>query len=299
MGSSDDPVKTGLRFSAELGLIALGTAVLVAFILLPRASVPVAWPMPHVDFRALRAEAQRSEVRRAERAGRPLSRPLLRVGERLRRLGAALYRGELPQRLELGYRREAFDRASEALLESVGRLKPTDREEWLELCALQSELFVSAVQLWQSEGLVSRDLLELGGDFSAAAGPAWQDEQGRLPFAAGELALLFRVRFAQLTETDAHPEFKPSRDEFLAYYGLLLAHPPRDRAQAAATRHGAVIAISALDPSYPTALAHGLADLERGLFDQAAASLLDAPETGSWAKLRQNALLEAKRRGTE
>jgi hypothetical protein len=294
--SGDSSVATEPRrmLSPELGLLTLGAAILGAVLIVPRASQPVAWPMPHVDFAALKAEAARNEVRRAERAGRPLPHPLRRVGERLRRVGAALFVGELPAGLELGYRRETYADAVRALTGAVAELKAEDREDFLELGALQSELFVKAVHAWQESGAISRDLLELGGDFAQAAGPAWRGPGGQLSLSDRELKLLFRVRFALLTETEDHPNFKPSRDELLAYYGLLLARPPADPAHAASTRDAAILAISALEPGYPADFAHGLVEFELGRFDEAAASFLSAPDKGSWARLRQNALLAAR-----
>lgn len=294
MQSAESGKRGGFRLSPELWLITLAAIVLGAFILVPRASRAVAWPMPHVDFGELQALTRRNAERHVERAGRPLSRKLLRVGERLRRVGSALYQGPLPVGMELGYRRQGYGDAKAALIEAVAQLKAADREEFCELVTIQTSLFVRAVRSFQATGQVSRDLVELGGDFATSASVAFSDETGRLPFSDEELGLLYRVRLAHLTETEDAPEFQPSRDELLAYYALFLAHPPRDVSQRSLARHAAIQAISALDAKYPADFAHGLADLELGSFESAAAALLAAKENGSWAKLRQNGLLAAR-----
>jgi hypothetical protein len=163
----------------------------------------------------------------------------------------------------------------------------------LSLRDYQSELFVTAVRSWQQMKAFSVDLVELGGDFVAVAKQAWLEPGGRLPFSDQELKLLFRVRFALVSEALDSPLLGPSRDEMLAYYGLMLTRPPVPREAWSASRMGVVLAIGRQDVSYPVDLARGLVLLDAGRAVPAVSAFDAAPPNGAWARVRQNSLLYA------
>jgi hypothetical protein len=256
-----------MQLRGELIAATLAAAVLGAVLVAPRATPAAVLPMPHVDFAALRAAEVQARERVRVQGKKDFPRPVRRVGEKLRRFGAASFVGMLPPRVMLGY---------------VLRLRD-----------YQSELFVKAIRSWEKTKAVGLDLVELGGDFVAVAEQAWLNEGGLLPFSDAELKLLYRVRFALVSEALDSPLLGPSSAEKLAYFGLMLVRPPVSREAWAASRIGVVRAIGKLDRSYPVEVALGLVLLEAGRPEAAVAAFEAAPHNGAWARLRQNSLLYA------
>jgi hypothetical protein len=283
-----------MQLRGELIAATLAAAVLGAVLVAPRATPAAVLPMPHVDFAALRAAEVQARERVRVQGKKDFPRPVRRVGEKLRRFGAASFVGMLPPRVMLGYVPGTSKAAQAAFISELARLGHQDAEDVLRLRDYQSELFVKSVRAFEESRALSVDLVELGGDFVAVADQAWFEQSGRLVLSDQELKLLFRVRFALVSEALESPLIGPSRDEMLAYYGLLLQRPPVSREAWPASRVGVILAIGKLDPSYPVDFARGLALLDAGSPVAARAAFEAAPARGAWARLRQNSLLYAQ-----
>jgi hypothetical protein len=251
--------------------------------------------MPHFDFAELRKLERRSEENASQKA--TFDRPVRRVGERLRRIGAASFVGEMPPGILLGYKRESAFVLAETLAAELRSFGPAEVRETLRLSDYQAGLFVRAVRAFEHDGTVSLDLVELGGDFVAIAKAAWLGPDHRLPFSDADLRLLFRVRFSRLTETLDDELWGPGRTLMLAYYGLLLRYPPAEPSFSVASRLSTIRSIQELDPTYPVDLAEGLVLLRSGQMTAAATLLEHAPSSGPFARLRQNSLLYAHKEG--
>ncbi len=278
----------------------MGAALIVfalfgAAVGLPRATTPYVVPIPKHDPRTVR-EADAIERLRAEEAvANELPYGVRLVGERVRRLGAAL--------VDQPSRAPQIERQLQADVQS--QLKAGQAENLLRLRALQSELFLNAVRHWQKTGEVDSELRELGSDFDRIAQTSWlageHSDDRRLVLGASDLRLLFRVRWGLLTGVHRTPPFGPSLNEFRRYYGLLIAHPEgglqadaRDRAQRQLAYVGA---LGKIDPNYPTSFARGAALLLMQEPESAAKAFeqhLEQHPNGPWTLLARNHLIAAR-----
>jgi hypothetical protein len=238
----------------ELGVVAVGIAILSALLMVPRAAPPDVLPVPEVD----RREQQREQTRDRERTKLALIERLpyevRSVGEVFRRCGALLASADR------GVGAELADLVARA--RSV-RASHGD-ESLLRLRALQTQFFLDALREWEATGKATRELAELGGDFLTKARQSrWIVEPHRLLLSEEERRLLFRVRWTELTGLRASHPHALSLNEWRAYYRLLLEHPeaggpePRNR-EATLARLRYVLALERRDPEYPAALARGI-----------------------------------------
>jgi hypothetical protein len=273
--------------------VGLALVVVAALLAAPRATEPLVLPLPEPHRSTLeRARAEdRARVERAREKG--LSFAARTVGEALRRFGAAVaHKSADAPRLLDGLRSLAKDE----LHEDSGR-------PLLTLRAVQTELFVEATHEWERTGTVGTELTELGGDFAELARrSAWLDGK-ELVLEDEERALLFRMRWNELTGLGDAPPFADTADELRERYALLLRHPsgatPEDR-----TRHslGYVEAVEGLDHDFPAMFARGVLLFRSGAYEasvEAFRAHLAARPDGPWTLRAKNHLLAALERAPD
>lgn len=261
-----------------------------ALLALPRASVPDTLPLPKVDH----AEAERSAARDGELSaiahvhGLPFE--VRALGESIRHFGQSLTQG-----LDTTHDREDLrERFQIAIAKGQGPLL-------LQLRAVQTQLFLSAVANFERDGKPSSDLHELGADFVPhAKRNGWFAADGRCLADEATLRVLFRLHWADLIDQRGTFPYAPSLNEWRIYYHFLLLYPAATRAPSAPTpdaeRLRAVNALSRKDPEYPEFFAKGT--LYYRLDDREGAAVafrshLAQHESGPYALLARNYLIHS------
>lgn len=260
--------------------------VIAAALAAPRATEPDVLPLPVPDRTVLRAARQRSDelARVARKNG--LSYDVRAVGEAIRRCGAASVEGKGVPQPVIGEVRMAMRLARERRSE----------RDLLELCALQTELFVAATHAFEVSGKPSIDLHELGGDFILVAKKnGWLDGR-RIVLDDDERAALFRIRWTELTGLRSEPPFVPTLDEYRAYYALNLRFGGALDATNTERAFSVLRALEKRDPNYPAAFARGVLLHRIGRFPEAVEAFrahLAARPDGPWTLRAKNHLLAA------
>lgn len=283
-----EAVKRGARG----GIVLVGVAIVAvaAALAAPHATAPTLdfeLPLPLPD-RVHLADIGAAERARASEAHRHvLPYPVRAVGETIRRIGRAT--------VEPGGNADA--KLTDLRLFAVRALKEGGTAGLLSLRAVQAELFVSACHETVRSGTVSDELRELGGDFAVLARTSgWLDGKN-LRLTDEELALLFRIRWNELSGLAQHPAFAPSLDEQRARYALLLRLPAgADAPTRLQHQLGYVGALEALDREYPAAFARGVLLYRSGAYHASAAAFrahLAARRDGPWSLRAGNHLLAA------
>jgi hypothetical protein len=278
--------------------ISVGIALLATILVVPRPSEPDAIPLPRVD----RSEERRvtiEEAARADQAQRSrLPFDVRAVGELLRRYGAS--RDDPGASSELASLRSATHRA----------LQSSRSEPLLRLRAIQTRLFVEALGSWSQSGVASRDLEELGGDFiERATQNGWVTANRRIVPTRDEQALLFRLRWTALTGLQEQMPFRPSLNDWRAYYRFLIENPERSAIPANAhsgtsagdsyRRLGYIDALARRDTEYPLDLARGALLVRLGEHLAAVEALrrhLEVHPEGPWSLRARNYLAAALER---
>lgn len=267
--------------------ISLGIALLATFVVVPRPIEPDAIPLPLVD----RVEQHRASVEDDARANDAVNRPLpygvRAIGEIVRRYGA----------------RTAAKRDAEGELTALRSAVPIvlrggGSEALVRLRAIQTRLFLRALSTWETTGGESQDLKELGGDFVVrATNNGWIDASRRVLASPDERALLFRLRWTELTALGARPPFRPSLNEWRIYYRFLIQHPELgakgDGSAEARRRLGYVEALAHKDSEYLADLARGVLYFSLAEYPAAAGALenhLAAHPDGVWSLRARNYL---------
>jgi hypothetical protein len=277
----------------------VGIAVLGAFLVLPHEVEPDVLPLPRIDRRTVRIERAEEHARAEEARLRPLPFELRVVGERFRRYGRAV---AVPDEVRANAELVELNRAV-ATAKTQHGVDPL-----LRLRAVQGELFARAVGRWEATGQADDELIELGGDLIAKVkASGWMSEPHRFVASADERAVLFRIRWSNLSGLLTTHPFSPTLDDWRTYYHFLLEHPEIhrgdcSRAARARAQLRYVEALAKKDPEYPALLARGVLELRVGAPASAAAALLGyvggAPE-GPWRLRAQNYLAAARARVNE
>jgi hypothetical protein len=274
----------------QLAVVSVGIALCFALLAVPRPVAPTAPLLPEIDRRE-QARSRALEQRLAERAyGRALPYDVRAVGEQLRRYGTAVNHGAAGAEEIAELRRQVRS----------ARAAHGD-EPLLELRAVQTQLFLSALRRWEGTGRTSTDLEELSGDFlDKVTQSGWIDARGRLVATEDERVVLFRMRFGELAGIRSEHPFSPSLNEWRTYYRFLIKYPELRRDAAAreldARRLEYVTALAKRDPDYPVALARGVLELRRGAYHSAVEALrehLARHPAGPWRLRAQNYLAAA------
>ena len=313
--ASPPPKKDGGRW---LALIPVVVAVLMMALMMPRATVPDAVPVPEVDTRALRATTK-ADDERAERAkATRLPTDVLAVGSGVRALQAAQQKEGEGAAGDLDVARAKLDEARRAL---VGRAGWED--DLLALRAVQMSAFLEELARYEATGDVSKDLEELGGGFIRRMDTSGWSEGRRILLDEPQRRVAFKTVWNAIVGVEPLEPFKLTLDEQRSLYALYLTRPHAGEAQqrsldamrrAATTPEGCARAaaedrrareiwradkirkLGAIDPTYPTAYALGVAHYRAGRYDLATdafRSWLDAHPDGPWSARARNHLKAA------
>ncbi len=268
--------------------VGVALVVVAALLAAPRATEPLVLPLPEPHHSTLARARADDRARMQEVREKGLSFAARSVGEALRRFGGAVAHKSADAPRLLSALRSL---AKAELREDAGR-------PLLALRAVQTELFVQATHEWEQTGKAGTELTELGGDFAdLARRSAWLVGQ-KLVLEDEERALLFRMRWNELTGLGAAPPFADSEDELRERYALLLRHPSGATAQERA-RHelGYVAAAEALDHDFPAMFARGVLFFRAGAYEASADAFrahLAAHPDGPWTLRAKNHLLAAR-----
>lgn len=262
-------------------VLAVGIAGISAWLAVPRPVLPRDVPLPEIDRRELRLTLREDDARAAAAERSPLPYAARAVGDALRALARD------PQ----GTAPELISARAETARKDLGD------EPLLSLRAVQARLFVRALAHWGRTGETTRDLQELGGttfvDRGLSAG--WLRAPHTVVLDDETWTVLFRVRWDELTGLREVFPFRPSLDEWRAYYGTLLAHP--EGQGSASVRLSYALALARRDPDYPGDFARGVLAFQSGAFSDAAgafeAHLTSHPE-GAYHLRAVNHLLAAR-----
>ncbi|MDF2692129.1 MAG: hypothetical protein K0S65_512 [Labilithrix sp.] len=273
-------------------MIPVGVGVILLLLLMPRATAPDAIPFPRTNLRLL-ADISAADDRRAAEAERErLPTDVLALGSALRVLNGAEARG-LDEPGVVDARRQL-----DGALRDLAQRKDV-APDLVALRALQTRRFLDALVHWEKTGETSEDFLDLAASFVIRAGDAGWLEGRRLILDDTERRVMFKTVWNVLTGLEATPAIALALDEQRALYSFYLRHPrpPESRRlaletqrRAATTSESCVEAraemarqtelwraekikrLGAIDPSYPTSYALGVAYYRAGRFELAADS---------------------------
>ncbi|HTQ08421.1 MAG TPA: hypothetical protein VMI54_31415 [Polyangiaceae bacterium] len=261
-----------------------------ALLAAPRPTEPLVLPLPEPHRSTLERSRAEDRARVEQVRSRGLSFAARSVGEELRRFGAAVAHKSPDAPLLLATLRGL---AKNELRDDAGR-------PLLALRAVQTELFVEATHAWERTGKLDDDLRELGGDFADLAQRSGWFSAQTLVLEDDERALLFRMRWNDLTGLGDKPPFADTQDELRDRYALLLRHPSGDTpAERARRQLGYVDAVEALDHDFPAMFARGVLLFRTEAYEASADAFrahLAAHPDGPWTLRAKNHLLEALRR---
>jgi hypothetical protein len=269
-----------------LAVFIAGAAVLIA---LPRPVDAVELPEPRVDPASLE-RARAIDRARAAEAARGLDADARALGSAFREYG----------RVDADDDAESVVDARARVVETFAVALRVAPEDVLRLRAWQMSTFLAEVRRWESTGLESEDLRELGGAFvRALRRSGWVDEESgrrRMKMDDAAMAALFKKRWNEVTGATG-PSFAASIDEQRTLYRFLLRYPPhsavppglRDaeprfaespaeeearagmiRAHLEQYRLKKIDELAALDAAYPADLARGVVLFRMGRYPAAA-----------------------------
>jgi hypothetical protein len=181
--------------------------------------------------------------------------------------------------------------------EALARVGP---DPLLTLRAVQTNLFIAALEEWDGVSPGGDALRALGGNFAAVAvRNGWAVASRGVVLAEEDRRTLFRMRWNDVTGLREHPAFRPTDNEWRSYYRLLLRYPERKteaRGIEEQQRLAYISAVARHDPTYPANLARGVVYQRLGAFGLAASALethLAEQPDGPWRLRAQNYLAAA------
>lgn len=210
----------------SLAILLAGSSAILA---VPRSVDPVELPVPIIAPAALEAAhraddalAARAEAESKRRV--PLDFDVRTLGSAVRAYGLADASG----------RDAEVVIARRDLTEAARRARAHGDEPLLKLRAYQLHLFLRALRIWDATGDEPADLRELGGGFAAMARQNGWIARGRLLVDEAARRALFKKRWSEITMLSGAKgsAFDLAVDEQRALHRFLLAHPPRDEADA-------------------------------------------------------------------
>jgi hypothetical protein len=215
--------------------------------------------MPQVDQRELDAEADVDRRRLAQVRDSPLSFDVRSIGEAIRKYGASVSKKDV-------------DGAVGALREARGiteqyRAQSGD-DALLVLRAVQTQLFLNALERFEASGKPDQELIELAERFAdKATESGWVRPDGNLVATPHERRVMFQIRWAELLDLRKEPAFAPTANQLRAYYAFALAHPEKGASTENAI--AVVTAIERVDLAYPGLFARGVLFYRAGRYDLA------------------------------
>lgn len=290
-----------MRARNEVVLILVALSISGAMVVVPRPTYPQVLPLPTSERTQIHSREQEEIKRALSVASGSLDKETRAIGEQFRRLGQTLAVHNSFNGPELDALRRDAQRL---LLRKAEGATPSGAEALLNLRALQGQLFLDAIQLWQHSGKINDDLRELGGPFHKIAQESWIQE-GKLVLNQDELRLFFRMHWGKLTGLYGAEGFGPSLPELRRYYLSNLEHPPgapSDLVTRTVNQIGFVRALGKVENGYPALLAEGILQLRLGQSLLALKNLkahLEQHPQGPWAHLARNHLILAARQADE
>jgi hypothetical protein len=298
----------------SLALVPLGVALVLGVLLLPRRATPESVPLPVASAHEL-ASIAAADHARAERArATPLPGPVRALGSALRDFHTMEARDADSRELY-----EARRKVDEAFLDAFhGGTEPI-----LDLRAVQLEGFLDEMHRFEATGEQTPELKALAGGFvRALTAGGWCEGHSVAP-EDDALRTMFKQMWNSFLGLEGQPAMAPALDEQRALFAFDLshAHPAKQIRDALdAARRGArdekaclavaegerraieswrlerIARLAAIDPSYPTEYARGVASYRRGDFGASAQAfrvwLRDHPD-GPLALRAQNYLRAA------
>lgn len=277
----------------QLGATLVGAALLAAAIAVPRSAAPSHIPLPTLAAQDLRADEQLDDERARRARGAGLSFEIRTLGEYLRRYGAAEYAAAGREGFGLTDRLQDV----EGSMRGLRRLRSAEVDaHLLELRALQSELFVSAL-LSARGGQPTADLTELGGSLINAPEHRGWFVDGRFVDSAATARVLFKARWNQVCGVTEVDGFRATPSESVLLLSFLLRHP--SGADPLSQRRSQLAYLDALakrQPEYPIHFAKGTVLFQLGSYQLASSAFqahIDAHPDGPWSLRARNHLLAA------
>jgi hypothetical protein len=308
-----DHERKGGRWLAALPVSA---GILLLTLMMPRASAPEAIPVPRVDARVIREIERADDARAAAAEAERLPTYVLAVGSAFRALNALDARaGDEVEKIDARRRLEGTLRALPATASLDAEL--------LSLRALQVRRFVDAVARWEATGEKTEDLVELGGNFVQRTEDAGWVVHRHVLFDETQRRVAFKMVWNTLLSVESRAGFTLTLDEQRALHAFYLGHPrppeanrlslAQERAdaktpeacgrvnlehqrQAELWRADKIKKLGAIDPTYPTAYALGVAYYRAGRYDLSAdafTQFIDTHPDGAYSLRAKNHLKAA------
>lgn len=303
-----------------LAVIPIAIGVVFLLLMMPRATEPDAVPLPRVNERALAEIARAEDARAAAAEVNRLPSYILAVGTATRALNGAEARGA--DDAEQLAARQRLD----AALRDVAR-QPNVVADLVALRAVQLRRFLDAVARWESTGETSEDFIDLAATFVERTSDAGWTAGRRVLLSDTERRVMFKTVWNVLTGIDGVPEAAVTLDEQRALYAMYIRRPrppeARRLALEAARREATtpeacarvnvehrrrsalwladkIKQLGAIDPTYPTDYALGVAYYRAGRFDlsaEAFTAYIAAHADGPFALRARNHLKAALAEG--
>jgi tetratricopeptide (TPR) repeat protein len=265
-------------------------AILAFLLMMPRAVPPEDIPLPQVDGIALRASERDDDSRAATAHATRLDGALLQVGTAIRALNKLQVASAPPE--DVGNARVALDEALHGVATGGDEKRTIDLLKSLR--AVQLEGFLAEVRRFESTGVVSSELVDLGGAFVERMASAGWVEGNRVVLDDSQRRVVFKLVWTALIGADRMSDLALTIDEQRVLYTLYLGHPHAPESQRASFellrreatndtdctrvinkerlalelwRIEKIKRLGTLDPAYPTGYALGVAYYRAGRFD--------------------------------
>ena len=276
----------GTRGGRWLALVPVTLGVLLFALLMPRATAPRDIPMPALDGAALRRTIDADRARAARARQTRLPAEILAFGSAIRQLNRAQASREPDAESLVAIARQAVDDAKRPFTKD-------SFEDLLTLRAIQLEEFLAEVARFESTGIESPELVELGAGFVERMREATWVQGTRVLLDDAQRRSAYKMVWNALAGISS-PEFQLTVDEERVLYMLYIAHPhvPDSRrlairaelaqastpaaCEAAHTNEQQLVELwradkiqrlAAVDPSYPTDYALGVAYYRAGRYE--------------------------------
>ncbi len=268
----------GTRGGRWLALVPVTIGLLLFALVMPRATEPRDIPMPALDGAALRKTMDADRARAARARDKRLPDDILVLGTAIRGLNRAQTHTGADAEMVVAQARIAVDDAKRAL-------KKESLEDILTLRAVQLDEFLAEVAKFEATGKETPELVDLAGGFIPRMREATWIRGDRVLLEDAQRRAAYKLVWNAVAGVSG-PDFELSVDEERVLYTFYIAHPHVPEARAAAVeaelaqatdpaacaaahanehrlvelwRADKIQKLAALDPSYPTDYALGVA----------------------------------------
>lgn len=201
-----------------LALVPLTVAALLLLLMMPRATLPDAVPLPIADERVLREVARADAARASAAEAKRLPADILVVGTALRNLsGAEAHGADEVERIDA---RRQLDMA----LRALGQ-RPGATDDLASLRAVQTRHFLQSLAVWEKTGEVSDDFNDLAASFVVRAEAAGWIVDRRAILDETERRVMFKAFWNVLAGVDTGSALDLTLDEQRAMYAFYIKHP--------------------------------------------------------------------------